>query len=168
MPVPVVLTMDSDVTQFESADRALVIISDAEIHGSTRLQKYGFLLSRQYKKELSSLASNCPGLKFYDDWEPLWYGPFSRSLQKDVETCVSGGLISKTLTDPGLGSYRYAPTLRGRVRWRKILDASGKEIRDIHEKASNLQSMRLERLLEEIYHAYPEYTKHGTIRPPAA
>lgn len=156
--------MDADVTKFEPADRALVTMSDFEIHGSTRLQKYGFLLSEQYKKELSSLASNCPGLEFYDDWAALWYGPFSRDLQKDVETCVSGGLISKTLVDPGLGSHRYAPTIKGRARWRKILAASGKEIGDIHEKVSNLQSMRLEQLLEGIYHAYPEYTKHSVIK----
>ena len=156
--------MDTDVTRFEPADRALVVVSDFEIHGSTRLQKYGFLLSEQYKKELSNLASNCPGLKFYDDWEALWYGPFSRDLQRDIEACVSRKLITKTLVDPGLGSYRYAPTVKGRVRWRKILAASGKEVGAIHEKVSNLQSMRLERLLEGIYHAYPKYTKHSTIK----
>lgn len=151
-------------SQFNPADRALVVISDVEIHGSTRLQKYGFLLSQQYKKEMSKLAANCPGLEFYDDWEPLWYGPFSRRLQADVSACVSGGLITKTLADPGLGSYRYAPTVRGRARWRKILDASGREITAIREKVDNLQSMRLERLLEGIYHAYPEYAKHSTIK----
>ena len=154
---------NTDVSQFDPTDRALVIVSDVEIYGSTRLQKYGFLLFKQYQKELAKMAANCPGLEFYADWEPLWYGPFSRNLQNDIETCVSENLIVKTLADPGLGSYRYAPTLKGRVRWRKILSTSEVEIKAIREKVSNLQSMRLERLLEGIYHAYPEYTKHSTI-----
>ena len=155
--------MDANVTRFKPADRALVVISDFEIHGSTRLQKYGFLLYKQYKKELSKLASNCPALKFYDDWEPLWYGPFSRNLRADVDTCVGDGLIERISVDQSLNSYRYALTIRGRAKWRKILDASHSEVSAIHEKVSNLQTMRLERLLEGIYHAYPKYTKHSTI-----
>lgn len=155
---------NTNTSQFNSADRALVIINDVEIHRSTRLQKYGFLLSQQYKKELSKMALNCPDLKFYTDWEAFWYGPFSKSLQTDVNTCVENKLIRKTLIDQNQNSYKYALTIKGRLRWRKILDASRNEVSAIHEKVSYLQTMRLERLLEGIYYAYPNYTKHSTIK----
>ncbi len=152
------------MTRVSPADRVLMIISDTTIRGSTRLQKYGFLLHKQYKKELSRIARNHAELKFYDDWKPLWYGPFSKDLEEDIKTCASTGTIEKTLVDQDLELYRYALTLKGRVQWRKILRESGNETRAIHEKIANLQTIRLERLLEGIYHAYPEYTKRSKIK----
>lgn len=152
------------VAQFSPDDRVLLVISDAEIHGTTRLQKYGFLLSQQYKKELSKIADAVSELSFYDDWEPFWYGPFSKCLQRDVDTCVSKKLINKTLVDPTLKSYRYALTIKGRVRWRSMLDASNNEVNAIREKVENLQKVRLERLLEGVYCSYPEYAKRSTIK----
>lgn len=56
-----------DATKFSESDRALMVISDAMIYGSTRLQKYGFLLTQQYKKEMGGIAEAAPELKFYDD-----------------------------------------------------------------------------------------------------
>ena len=145
-----------------------MVISDTVIHGSTRLQKYGFLLYKQYGKELSRIADktargNTSELRFYDDWEPLWYGPFSRGLKEDTGACVSAGLVHMAPANQELKSHRYALTIRGRVRWRRILHECPKEIEAVHEKIANLQATRLERLLEGIYHAYPEYTKHSTI-----
>ena len=81
--------------QFRSADRALIVISDATIHGSTRLQKYGFLLYKQYGKELSKISGNESALKFYEDWKAFWYGPFSKSLMEDIDECVTRNLCIK-------------------------------------------------------------------------
>lgn len=45
-----------------------------------------------------------------------------------------------------------------------MLHEFNNEITTIHKKVMNLQKMRLERLLEDIYYAYPEYTVNSTIR----
>ena len=68
---------------FSRTDRILLAINGATIHGTTRLQKYGFLLYKQHERELSAISSKDPALKFYDDWKPFWFGPFSESLSKD-------------------------------------------------------------------------------------
>ena len=156
--------VDPSAVQFTSEDRVLIILNDNTINGTTRLQKYGFLLAKQYVKELSSMSERRQSLTFYDDWEALWYGPFSRGLQKDVEKCVGGGLVTKEPMDASTNSYRYALTIRGRARWRKMLAEFQNETIAICEKISSLQKMRQERLLEGIYNAYPEYTKRSTIK----
>ena len=148
----------------ESTDRALMILSDATVHGTTRLQKYGFLLHKQYGREVSAILRDNPNMGFYDDWKPFWFGPFSESLSKDIQACVDAGLVYKELVDPARNSYRYSLTVRGRKRWRQLLGEFTSEITTIHEKVMNLQGMRLERLLQRIYDAYPEYTKRSTIK----
>lgn len=152
-----------DAPKFSESDRALMVISDATIYGSTRLQKYGFLLTKQYKKEMEGIAEAAPELKFYDDWEPLWFGPFSKSLAKDIDTCLRDGLIYKESVKLSQNSFRYGLTLKGRRRWRDMLQKYTKDITAIRKKVMNLQKMRLERLLENIYNAYPEYTVNSTI-----
>ena len=150
--------------ELENTDRALMIVSDATIHGTTRLQKYGFLLHKQYGQELSAILRSNPDVGFYGDWKPFWFGPFSESLSKDIQACVEAGLIYKELVDPARNSYRYSLTVRGRRRWRQLLSEFTSEITAIHEKVANLQGVRLERLLQRIYDAYPEYTKQSTIK----
>ncbi|MXY60768.1 MAG: hypothetical protein F4Y82_01450 [Cenarchaeum sp. SB0665_bin_23] len=153
-----------DTPKFSKSDRALMVVSDATIYGSTRLQKYGFLLTQQYKKEMEGIAKATPELKFYDDWAPLWFGPFSKSLAKDIDACMQNGLIYKEPVKLSQNSFRYGLTLKGRRKWRAMLHKSTKDITAIHKKVMNLQKMRLERLLEYIYYAYPEYTVNSTIR----
>ena len=64
--------------EYVSRDRLLLAISDTTIHGTTRLQKYGFLLYKQYGKELSAISSKHDNLTFYDDWKPYWFGAIQR------------------------------------------------------------------------------------------
>ena len=150
--------------EFAGMDRILMIVSDATVHGTTRLQKYGFLLYKQYEQELSAISRGNPMLRFYEDWKPFWFGPFSESLSKDIQACVDADIIYKEMVDPARNSYRYSPTIYGRMRWRQLLSEFQTEITAIHEKVMNLQRMRLERLLQGIYDAYPEYTKRSTIK----
>lgn len=153
-----------NIIDFTAKDRVLVILNDSTINGTTRLQKYGFLLSKQYKKELTSISNSRQALAFYEDWEPLWYGPFSKNLQRDVKECVRDGLINKEIIDADRNSYQYTPTLSGRVRWRKLTAEFQNEMIAIHKKITNLQNMRQELLIEGIYNAYPKYIKHSTIK----
>ena len=151
------------VIESETTDRALMIISDTTIRGTTRLQKYGFLLRMQYDKELKNISEHEPKLTFYDDWEPLWYGPFSKSLKEDVDKCRESKLINVTSVDKILKTQQYSFTIKGRIRWRKILTNHKKEMEALYEKITNLQKMRLERLLEGVYYSYPKYTERSTI-----
>lgn len=150
--------------EYTGWDRILLAISDTTIHGTTRLQKYGFLLHKQYGKELSTISSKHENLAFYDDWKPYWFGPFSEDMSKDVKACVGAGLIYKDMVDPVRNSYRYSLTILGRRKWRQLLSEFSREATAIHEKVMNLQKMRLERLLQGVYDAYPEYTKQSTIK----
>ena len=150
--------------EYVSRDRLLLAISDTTIHGTTRLQKYGFLLYKQYGKELSAISSKHDNLTFYDDWKPYWFGPYSESLSKDTKACVDDSLVYKDMVDPARNSYRYSLTMSGRMRWRKIMSEFHTEMTAIREKIMNLQKMRLERLLQGVYDAYPEYTKQSTIK----
>lgn len=156
--------MVTDNIQFEPMDRVLLIISDTAIYGSTRLQKYGFLLHKQDSKLLSKIANNKPELRFYNDWEALWYGPFSKSLRKDADECAKEKLISMTPAGPEQKSYIYKLTVTGRHRWRMILRENPKEVGAIYEKITDLQTTGLQTLLGNIYRSYPEYTEHSTIR----
>ena len=153
-----------DASGFSKSDRALMVISDATIRGSTRIQKYGFLLAQQYKKEMKHITETTPTLKFYDDWEPLWFGPFSKSLAEDIDTCVKDGLIDKESVSLPYDSHRYSLTIKGRVQWRKMLDKSNDDMTAIREKVVHLQRVNLGSLLEGIYSAYPEYTVKSVIK----
>ena len=155
---------DTSEQKLVKRDRALLIVGDTTIHGSTRLQKYGFLLSKQFERELANISFTEKDMAFYDDWKPLWYGPFSKSLQEDIDECVEKGLVYKELINLSLNSYRYSLTVKGRVRWRVVYAKFQNDMKAIHEKIMSLQKVRLERLLEGIYTAYPDYTKRSTIR----
>ncbi len=142
-------------------DRVLFIINDRIIEGSTRFQKYGFLLFKQYQKELTELRMSHPGFDFYRDWVPHHFGPYSRQLSLDMQSCIKGGLMSKVLIDR---SSRYALTLRGRVRWRKLLAISPDQVTAMSEKVANMQRTSLYGLLRSIYSAYPEYAVNSQIK----
>lgn len=145
-------------------DRALLIINDATIHGTTRLQKYGFLLRMQYEQELGEISKTLSLPNFYDDWESYYYGPYSRSLKHDVELCIKGKTVGRIPLSRANNSYRYSLTIRGRIRWRRMLAASHNEVAAIGKKTRKLQTVQLEDLLRSIYRAYPEYTGHSVIR----
>ena len=151
--------------EYHGSDRVLMIVADTTILGSTRLQKYGFLLYKQYERELLDISRDNRELKFYDDWKPYWYGPFSEILRKDISACVDEHhLVYKEMADQSRNLHAYSLTIRGRVRWRQMLDALGPEMTAIHGKIMNLQRVRLERLLEGVYNLYPEYTKRSVIK----
>ena len=146
-------------------DRVLFVIHDNEISGSTKFQKYGFLLWKQYQKELEKIASVHERLAFYDDWRPHYYGPFSEGLQKDIAVCIKSGLLHKS-KGRGLKLEVYRLTLKGRVRWRKFF-TDGEyhgEMKKIEDKIRNLQNIRYYTLLRQIYKEYPSYAKNSKIK----
>ena len=149
----------------DSLDRVLLIINDNTIYGSIRFQKYGFLLYKQYERDLKEIEISFQYLRFYNDWEPHFYGPYSKELEKDIETCVANKLIRKSLftTEKKQKMDVYTLTLKGRGKWRKMYDQID-EMAQIDKKIKNLQKIPYYTLIRQIYNAYPKYTTNSRIK----
>ena len=115
-------------------ERVLFIINDNTIHGSIRFQKYGFLLHKQYQRELLELGLSYDGFTFYEDWKPYHYGPYSEQLQKDITDCIDNNLVNKIPPNTNVRYNSYKLTLKGRVRWREFLKHTPDEIKRINNK----------------------------------
>ena len=141
-----------------------MIINGDTIHGSTRLQKYGFLLSKQCRWELGKIAKKQPQLNFYDDWKPRWYEPYSKQLNEDMLKCIENKTVSQILEDKIQNKYRYFLTFKGQAVWHDICERLlSIELSSICAKIQNLQKINLETLLSTVYLTYPEFTEHRII-----
>ena len=143
--------------KYHKTDRVLMIIND-EIVDASLLQRYGFLLYKQYQPELSKISNYRKELKFYEDWKPFYFGPFSKDLDTDIKTSIINKLLVKR-DRRKLFSYNYYLTLDGRKRWRFLQSIFVKEMESIQKRIKHLQGIEVERLLIGIYEKYPEYNK---------
>ena len=127
-------------TMLKDVDRPLLIINDFTINGTTRFQKYGFLLHKEYGAYMLSLNERCK-IKFYADWAPLYFGPFSRSLEEDLKECIGTDIIKKvdvpTRTE-GREISTYNLTIKGRQKWRNML-VTIPEIQHVMERVQSMQ-----------------------------
>lgn len=147
--------------KLDPEDRVLFIMNDMAVIGATRFQKHGFLLWKQYGKELQSLESVYDGFKFYDDWIPYYFGPYSRDLKADIAVNVKNGIIKEARFE---NTMRYTLTIKGRVKWRKIFAKSGAEMDRIGEKIRHMSDTPLYEMLKAIYKSYPQYAIKSKIR----
>ena len=146
--------------EFVPHERVLLVINDATIHGESRLQKYCFLLAQQYGKELGRIAKKESFLEWYDDWEPGWHGPFSKALAHDVGRCMEYGLVRREDGDEGVGSqYRYSLALKGRAKWRRMVEAFPKEVQVVGGKVRDLQGIQWEQFLSGLYASYSKWMR---------
>jgi len=156
--------MNEEIT-ITKEERILFIINDNLISGSVRFQKYGFLLHKQYQKELMEISMSCPTFDFYKDWKPYHYGPYSQELQNDMDKCENNDMLDKKIipTQRNKSLHTYALTIKGRKRWRGLF-LHIPEMREIDQKIKNLQKMPYNELIRRVYNTYPEYTKISKIR----
>ena len=156
-------------TVIKDVDRPLLVINDCMIKGTTRFQKYGFLLHKQYKSEMKALKEKY-GVEFYSDWVPHYYGPYSRSLANDLEACIAAKTITKvdipTIDDNKKVSI-YNLTIKGRFKWRKLF-MNVLEVSYFVEKIRSMQSIPYYTLLSQIYTAYPDFARKSRIRSDVA
>ncbi len=156
-----------EVMKIGPEERVLFIINDNAIWGSTRFQKYGFLLAKQYQREIEMLELTNSGFEFYNDWGPHYFGPFSRQLERDIETCINKKILKKTFVDKTPGGERdiniYQLTVAGRKRWRDIFYENDC-MKKLDDKIKHLQKMSSVTLLRLVYNAYPEFTTNSTIK----
>ena len=105
----------------QSAKWLLILIGATRyVDGSTRLQKYGLLVSKKIgQKE-----------EFFSDWQPDKFGVFSKSLAKTMTVLVNEGHVvtDKVVNQYGKNTLRYRITDKGR-----------NEIQDICSAADNAQ-----------------------------
>lgn len=152
-----------NVVNIKMPERVLFIINDNVIHGSVRFQKYGFLLYKQYTKELKNLKRKYQ-IEFYADWKPHLFGAYSKRLAEDIQVCCDDKLISKIVTKDDIKEmYTYKLTLKGRKRWRELFYEMD-ELRKFDEKIKYMQIIPYRTLLKQIYLAYPKYTDHSLIK----
>ncbi len=145
----------------------LIIVSDSVITGTTRLQKYGFLLHKQHRKELSKIEDKFD-FEFYreDEWISHYYGPFCRQLETDIQICIDARLMTKTYKDIDGTSItpRHSLTMKGRLKWRELFQDMPKEMEKINDKITDLQHKNLYDLLRLVYKEYPQYTENSKLR----
>ncbi len=155
---------DNELT-LNPEDRVLFIINDNVIQGATRFQKYGFVIFKQYQKELAELnLSYNRSFNFYEDWKPHRFGPYSEQLTQDIKNCVTNGILDEKMIDKDRGFKQYFLTLKGRIKWRKIFFNTTDEVIKINNKIRYLQTMKLVELLRQVYDAYPKYTTKSRIK----
>ena len=155
--------MEDPLIQTNPEDRIILIINDTTIYGATRLQKYGFLLFKQYGKELEAITNTYPEMSFYNDWKPHYFGPYSVNLKRDLKKCVNDNTVIE-VKDQYSDLNQYSLTIKGRRKWRKIFADCNAAMAEIHKKIGHLQKIRLAVLLSQVYSAYPEYTGKSLIR----
>lgn len=147
-------------TGMEPEDRILFILNGMVVTGSTRLQKYGFLLAQQHDEELTRLLSVHGGPGFYRDWVPYHFGPYSRDLKNDVDAGIRNGIIRDAYSN---NATTYTLTMNGRFKWRRLLAKSGDDMEKIAQKIKSLQGIQLYDLLRYTYSRYPDYTIRSKI-----
>ena len=145
-------------------DRVLLIMQDNAIHGTTILQKYGFILSKQYERELAEIKLCYKKLDFYNDWKPYYYGPYSKSLSGDLTKCEENKTIRVfDLFKHGRKMKMYSLTIKGRQKWRGLFKEMP-EMAKIDQKIKKLQKIPYYELIRRVYNAYPEFTTESKIK----
>lgn len=140
-----------------------------EIHGRTRFQKMIFLMEQGMKRrkgaggKAEGEGRPMPNLGFV----PFDYGPYSKTLQQDVDTLVEERRLSEERGDPSSGGrvmYTYAITRKGK-RIAKMLVSDpmyaefrfGEAYEELEKIKKKFNGMGLPDLLKHVYGAYPEY-----------
>ena len=131
----------------------------------------GILGNIKYKTRLEKLAFLCEmeifkSCKWYDDWKPYMYGPFSLKLLEDMDRLEKDGLVGiHTVKDPfGHDTKEYLLTESGRHKFNELIAPYVKECRQIRESLSkyNMFASNMP-LLRKVYNKYPEYAAHSLI-----
>lgn len=141
----------------KSAKWLLILIGATRyVEGSTRLQKYGLLVSKKIgQKE-----------EFFDDWQPYKFGVFSKSLAKTTSVLVGDGYVTadKVVNSYGKDTLRYRITDKGRNEIQDIIREKKDTVDEICRIPQYYFDKSLKEVLADVYTLYPEYTTNSTIK----
>lgn len=127
------------------------------LSNSIRLQKYVFLLD---KEKLSDIFKHGYKYKKYD------YGPYSTTLNKDMEEMDTNGIVTVQTAHTAGGNIRYTYTLtnKGENLLTNIINTNH-DVDTIYNKADALTTKysteSLRNLLNYIYKNYPYYIENS-------
>jgi uncharacterized protein YwgA len=110
------------------------------------------------QKEIFLLFRRAPFVEMKDiyHFEPLWYGPFSTELSKDLTDFQARGIISYDelkLTSKG---FKQAASV-----WNNLTDFERKQIFEV-KNTFNFTSLK--ELLDIVYSRYPKFTKKSALK----
>ena len=163
------MVIEENNISIKDVDRPLMIINDCIIKGTTRFQKYGFILHKQYDSDMKALNKRY-NIKFYADWKPYYFGPFSRSLADDLKKCIDSKIITKVdipTASEGKKVSMYNLTIKGKFKWRRLI-INVPEVSRFVKKIQSVQKVPYYTLLGQIYATYPEFTTKSRIRDDVA
>lgn len=131
----------------------------------------GTLGTIKYKTRLEKLAFLCDmeiftDCKWYSDWIPYMYGPFSLMLLDNMDELKSEGMVHiRTVKDPfGQDTKEYSLTDIGRERYSKLAGEYMDQSRQIRETLSKYnESATNLPLLRKVYGEYPQYAARSLI-----
>lgn len=127
------------------------------VEGRTRFQKMIFLAQKRLEKNES--------VENYE-FIPYDYGPFSKELYDDIDELVDRGVVKeRTKTIDGKKKYFYELSKKGQEIIRpKLRDGNFKKIeRTVEKIKSELNSMKLPKLLDKVYSKHPEYAENSVL-----
>lgn len=133
-----------------------VAASDDESHplDRVRMQKAVFLATMRGSDEWGNLYS----------YKPYDWGPYSRELAKDLDLLVLNKQL-KAETFPGSRYSAYRTTSTGEERARTIWASLSANQRDFVRRLRRyVTGKSFNRLLREVYAAYPEYATESRFR----
>lgn len=139
-----------------SAKLLLILVGATKyVEGSTRLQKYGLLVSKKIgQKE-----------EFFSDWQPDKFGVFSKSLAKTVTMLADDGMITADkINIYGKNTTRYRITDKGRGEIQNIIREQENLVNEICGIPQYYFDKSLKEVLADVYTLYPEYTTNSTIK----
>lgn len=134
-----------------------VIDSVPYVQGKTRLQKYALFAAREILKEN----------EFYNDWEPLKFGGYSKNLDSDFEILCKDRYVNSNQ----IGTYKGKPVFRYRVSdsgKKEIIQFeknNAEKILEIHSLIHYYFSKPLNEVLVDSYEKYPDLIGKSTIIP---
>lgn len=127
------------------------------VEGRTRMQKMLFLLQQEYKL-----------CDFQYKYHAYDYGPYSSTLQSDLDQLIEEGLLDEEGEEfqNGKYKYRYLITKKGiRLVESALSDPKNKklQLKQIYRSAEKIKEFAnlssLDNLLKYVYSKHPEYAK---------
>ena len=138
----------------------------APVRGRTRFQKMIFLMREQLKDD-----ARVPNLGF----APFDYGPYSKTLQQDIDALTSDNLIREDMPSPdqtARAMYTYTITKEGKGRVGRLLADPRYKRYGFKEAYDKLEEIKAEfndtdlpGLLRHVYAKYPEYAALSKYKP---
>ena len=137
-----------------------ILLSFIYAWGKSKKNNESIPTKTHLQKEIFLLMRRSPFLEMKDMYKfiPLWYGPFSIELSKDISKLQEQNLITGDTYNIGLtpSGFKKASTIYNKL--------NSLEKEQIFEVKSKYNFMKLEDLLRKVYDMYPKFTTKSVLK----